>query len=146
MFLFLQKIKKTKGEEYSFFANDHSPSKPIQWKKGLPSDIELHIKKIIAENRKEKPEDVFLFTEYVKNPEVCNELLEFEIGDPLKTKCFSIGVLYSKAGQTTESEMFNNGKREKKNQISSLFIIFFFKKMEVENLMNFYNFLEIKFL
>lgn len=48
------------------------------------------------------------------------QLLEFEHLDPMvivpvgvtnnqKPKCMSIGVLYCKEGQTTESEMFGNG-------------------------------------
>lgn len=66
--------------------NEHSSSKPINWKKGLPADVELFIKKYIAENRRDRPEDVTLHLEYVKARELSDQLLEFEIGDPLVNK------------------------------------------------------------
>jgi len=48
--------------------------------------------------------------EYVKEDKLPDELLEFETYDPLRAKCFSVGVLYSREGQVDESEMFNNEK------------------------------------
>ncbi|PRP86824.1 Protein F53A10.2, isoform a [Planoprotostelium fungivorum] len=40
--------------------------------------------------------------------EMRDRLLEFEQYDPLKAKCFNVGVLYSKEGQTNEDEQFGN--------------------------------------
>jgi hypothetical protein len=43
-------------------------------------------------------------------PELSVQLRNFEASDPQKPYCFSIGLLYSAAGQTTEAQWFGNKK------------------------------------
>jgi hypothetical protein len=45
----------------------------------------------------------------VMDGEVVRDLVKLEASDPSKVTCFNVGVMYSKPGQTTEREMFDNG-------------------------------------
>jgi len=76
-------------------------------KKELPKEIIDTIKKRIMETRP-KDNELKMELELVQDVSIRKSLLEFESYDPLRPKCFSIGVLYSKQGQTTESEQFGN--------------------------------------
>lgn len=96
------------GDVQFFFPQDKK-LKGTKYEKGIPKEILNAIKSKLQEFRKDKNE-IFIFLEYVKqqNLELKNKLLEFEAYDPLRPKCFSIGVLYSKSGQTYEDQQFNN--------------------------------------
>lgn len=83
-------------------------NKKVKWKKGLPSTVKAAVAAEIQKLRGDsKP--LHLSLDYVKHDqELLTKLLRFETGDPLRAKCFNIGVVYSKEGQTTEEEAFNN--------------------------------------
>jgi len=97
------------GDRQYFFPVDGS--KKLKWKNGLPKDINTFIAEKIQEYRGKDWVHLNLQLEYVKTTlPLRDQLLRFETCDPLRAKCFNIGLVYSKEGQTTESEVFNNEK------------------------------------
>jgi hypothetical protein len=57
-------------------------SKPPKWKNGLPTEMKSFIKQKILETRP-RDTDVVLNIQYVKEASLKDQLLEFEIKDPL---------------------------------------------------------------
>jgi len=95
------------GDFQVFFFPPQSLKTP-KFKNGLPSEFLKFIKQQILETRP-KDKDIDLELDYEKDlVPLKDRLLEFETGDPLRAKCFSVGVLYSKDGQNNEQEQFAN--------------------------------------
>jgi hypothetical protein len=109
------------GDKQIFVSWDKS-HKGIKWSKGIPVDIEKKLKETILANFRPKEAELLMNLEYIKTDDgFKDKLYEFEAFDPLvhiqfscaysvqRPRCFSVGVLYAKDGQTTETENFNNG-------------------------------------
>eukprot|EP01117_Protostelium_nocturnum_P010616 TRINITY_DN3818_c0_g1_i1.p1 TRINITY_DN3818_c0_g1~~TRINITY_DN3818_c0_g1_i1.p1 ORF type:complete len:860 (-),score=351.26 TRINITY_DN3818_c0_g1_i1:43-2622(-) len=101
------------GDRACFFqfpaASKVSSAKAIKWKNGLPQEVLNFVKEQVQEQRKSKEPDLVIHLEYIKNYEdVKDQLFEFEALDPMRPKCFSVGVVFAKQGQTDEKEIFNN--------------------------------------
>src|SRR5690242_19342099 len=102
-----------------FFSCD--TTKMVKWKQGLPQVIKTAITDSIRDQRNERSTPLHLIVDFVSESQgLRDKLLEFEAYDPLvvlllfhfrshllqqRAKCFSIGVVYSKEGQTNENEV-----------------------------------------
>jgi hypothetical protein len=85
-------------------------SKTIKWKNGLSTDLRKFVELKVNEIRKVPADTAMqLNLDYKPGEDLRDKLLEFEVNDPLRPRCFCVGVLYAKKGQTTEVENFNNG-------------------------------------
>ncbi|PRP78428.1 signal-induced proliferation-associated 1-like protein 1-like [Planoprotostelium fungivorum] len=88
---------------------DRDKLKSINFRKGLPKEFTQVMKEKIYTDR---PKDVGVVDLNISlelvTTDLSQKLLDFETYDPLRAKCFSIGVLLSKEGQLLEDEQFNN--------------------------------------
>jgi Rap/ran-GAP/Ankyrin repeats (3 copies)/WW domain len=98
------------GDEH-YFAPWSEKFDKHNWKEGLPGLVEKFVTDKISKSRRGDTVPVQIMLDPVKEKDhlsMANELLKFSNDDPRRATCFSIGLLYSKKGQTHEDQQFNN--------------------------------------